>query len=135
VIENDKKQRIETSQTQKLTKQTKLYIDEYFAYNRDTFSRPLAEYNTKYVGSSAQYYTDLAEGLADGVLECARKGNLEIAVAYGLIKEAGGVMVDISGEDLGDKKYLAFAQDEHRGVISAATEQLAQMLVRHCAEK
>jgi fructose-1,6-bisphosphatase/inositol monophosphatase family enzyme len=41
-------------------------------------------------------------------LECTRKGNLEIAVAYGLIREAGGVMTTADGEDLGPKGYQTF---------------------------
>lgn len=64
-------------------------------------------------------------------LECTRKGNLEIAVAYGLETEAGAVIVDMKGEDIGDKRYLDFGQKEQLPIITASTQDLALRLIDH----
>lgn len=77
----------------------------------------------------------VAEGLADFALECTRKGNLEIAAAYGLIKEAGGAMVDLEGNDISDQKYLVFGTKENVPIITAATAKLAQKLVIFLKER
>ena len=84
-------------------------------------------------GASAVYYMDLSSGRADLVIECTRKKNLEIAVAYGLVKEAGGVMVDEKGKSIGSQKYFDFGQkpDEHILVITAATIELVQDLIAY----
>ncbi len=82
-------------------------------------------------GAANAYYTDLAAGRIDAVIEVTYKRNLEKAVAYGLITEAGGVMLDIEGNSLGDKRYLEFEQNsqDRFPVISAATSQLALALI------
>ena len=79
--------------------------------------------------SSAAHYADIASGKADAVIECTRKGNLEIAVAYGLIEAAGGVMVTLDGKSLGPQKYFEFGQDRNVIVISAATPELAKKVI------
>lgn len=112
-------------------KQTKIFIDEYFELNRETFSKKLISFQTHYGGCSAVYYVDVASGAADMALECTRKGNLEIAVAYGLEKEAGAVMVDLGGEDIGDKKYFDFGQKEQFPIITASTRELALGLIEY----
>ncbi len=116
---------------------TKIYVDGYFEVNIKTFEKQLRDFKHLTIGrpgvwgASSIYYADLVRGRVDLVGECTRKKNLEIAIAYGLIKEAGGVMVDEQGEDLGSKRYLEFGQkeDEHLPVLSAASFSLAQKLI------
>ncbi len=114
---------------------TNIYIDEAFDLNRETFSKKLQAWKPATrefsSGSSAIHYADVAAGTADLALECTRKNNLEIAIAYGLISEAGGAMIDIEGQPLGDKKYLEFGQTEKIPIITAATSELAQVLLAH----
>ena len=129
VIEGNTKTSIQTSGATKLDKGALIYIDEYFDINKKTFSEKLAGFNTKYLGASAAYYAGVAEGSADFALECTRKNNLEIAIAYGLEMEAGGAMVDLDGNSLADKKYLEFGQTEKLPVITAATKELAEQLI------
>lgn len=131
IILNGKIKLIHCSDNLKLNKKTRIYIDEYFNINKKTFSKKLQEFNTLYLGSSAVYYADLASGNADLVLECTRKGNLEIAVAYGLETEAGGTMVTLDRISLGEKRYLEFGQERHIPIISASTKQLAEELIQH----
>ena len=52
-------------------------------------------------------------------------------MGYGIIKEAGGVMVDIDGKDIGTKKFLEWGQKEALPVISAANIDLAWQVIRH----
>ena len=79
--------------------------------------------------SSAINYIDLIDGNVEVVIEGTRKGNLEIATAYPLVKEAGGVIVTIDGKSLGNKSYLNYGQKEHNPVISVCTTQLAHELI------
>ena len=114
----------------------KIYIDEFFEFNRITFSQKLEgfnlePYNPDKLGASSRSYVDLAAGKAEFVLECTRKGNLEIAASYGLIKEAGGVMLDFDGQSLGLKKYLDWGQKEQLPVITAANKKLAEKIIQY----
>ncbi|MES2315506.1 MAG: inositol monophosphatase family protein [Patescibacteria group bacterium] len=111
--------------------ETRAGIDEYFEINRRVFSEKLKGIQTNFGGASCIYYADVACGRADLALECTRKNNLEIAVAYGLISEAGGVIVDLSGETIGDKKYLEFGQEDKLPIVTAATRELALSLISH----
>ena len=122
---------LRSSQRKKLDNQTIIYIDEYFEINRRTFSEKLKGFHTGYLKSSAAYYADMASGAADLTLECTRKGNLEIAVAYGLIKESGGIMADMAGEDIGSQKYLTFGQKENLPIITACTRELNIDLLKY----
>ncbi len=126
---------IKTSGNVDFNKQTKIHIDEAWETNRKTFSAPLSGFNTESKRASSLYYADVAEGLADFALECTRKGNLEIAANYGLIKEAGGVIVDLFGQDIGGRKYLEFGINEQIPVITASTKVLADKLVEFLKEK
>lgn len=107
-----------------------IYIDEYFAVNRETFSRKLQGFNTRCLNSSAVHYADVATGMVDAALECTRKRNLELAVAYGLITEAGGVMLGLDSVSLAQKPYFTFGQDMHIPVVTAATRELALDIIR-----
>lgn len=109
----------------KSLKDAKIFLDEGVSQNLDFYKRIKQEFKTYYFGSSAIYYADLAAGRADVVLECTRKNNLEIAAAYPIIKQAGGVMIGPDGKDIGEKYYLEFGQNEHIPVITAANPQLA----------
>lgn len=112
---------------------TRIRVDGWFPENL-ALADKLVGYPNMFIGvsgnggASCAYYMDLVSGKADLVIECTRKRNLEMAVAYGLITEADGVMVDIEGHDLGSKMYLDFGQTEtdRLTVISAASLPLAQ---------
>lgn len=131
VISSDKKNRISCNPKTKLDKDGLIYIDEYFEINKKTFSESLLGYNTVCSGSSCIHCADVSSGKADMALECTRKGNLEIAVACGLIKESGGVMITLDGEKLDNKKYLEFGQTEKIPVITAANMELATDLLKY----
>ncbi len=135
VVEGGKRMPIHSSSRTQLDPAAQIYIDEYFEVNRETFSKKLKGFNTHYGGSSAVYYADVASGAADLALECTRKNNLEIAIAYGLEMEAGAVMVGLDGASLGDKKYLEFGQKEKVPIITAATRELAERLLEHIKTK
>lgn len=63
----------------------------------------LKDYHFLHSNSSAIHYVDLAQGKVDLVLECTRKRNLEIAVAFGLINETNGIIVTIDGKSIKNK--------------------------------
>lgn len=100
----------------------------------DTFVEKLKGYKFSGSMSSAAGFADLVIGTADIVLEGTRKRNLELDSGYGLITEAGGVMLTLDDEDFGPKKYLEFGQDEHIPVISASTKHLAKEFINHILE-
>lgn len=135
VVKGDKRTPVHSSGRTQLDPSAQIYIDEYFEINREIFSKKLKGFNTHYGGSSAVYYADVASGAADLILECTRKNNLEIAIAYGLETEAGAVMVGLDGASLGDKKYLEFGQKEKVPIITAATRELAERLLEHIKTK
>lgn len=134
VIEGGQQHVLSVSGKESLDASVKIYIDEYFDYNRETFSQHLREFKPKYEGASSLYYAALAEGSADLVLECTRKGNLEIAVEYGLTREAGGMVADLNGQDIGNEKYLTFGQDKQFGIISAAARNLVLEVLKKIQE-
>ena len=134
VITDDKHESIHCSDNIKLNEKTRIYVDEYFDINKKVFSEKLQGFHLTYSDSSATYYVDLASGNVDLVLECTRKGNLEIAVAYGLVTESGGVMITLDSRSLGPKKYLKFGQDGHVPVISSSTKKLAEELIKRIKE-
>lgn len=139
VIQNGEVTPIHPSGQIALDRDVKINIDEWFEVNKKTFSEKLQGFKTRANSpsnpdASCECYIDVASGSADLTLECTRKRNLEIAIAYGLIKEAGGVMVDMNGDDLADKKYLEFGQTEKLPIITAATQELAEDLLRHIKE-
>ena len=72
----------------------------------------------------------MARGAADAALACKRKLNLEIADAYGLVTEAGGVMLTWDKTSLEHRHYWTFAQDEHTPIVTASTLALAYDIIR-----
>lgn len=115
--------------TKKLSR-AKIYLDQY-GPNLNLFQKFINHQNVSYLDSSGSHYLDLATGKVDAVLECTRKGNLEIAVAYPIIKNAGGTVVDINGEDIGNKEYNEWGQgaNEHLPIISASSQALANEVI------
>lgn len=137
VMENGKSEQILCFGQRVLDKKkTLIYADEVYdkvfgvTVIKDTFLSRLEGFNFLEHSASEVHYVDLATGDADLVLECTRKGNLEIAAAYGLVKEAGGVIVTLDGRSIGSKKYLEFGQKENIPVISASTRALAGALIK-----
>jgi len=131
VTEHGGKTPAKTSGKTSLGQGTQIYQDTHFEINRQTFSPHTKGFKVKEINCTAICYADVASGKADIGLECTRKGNLEIAIAYALITEAGGAMVDLKGESLGDKKYLEFGQTEKLPIITAATKELALAFLEH----
>ncbi len=127
--QGDKDTPIHTSGSKEVEPKTSFGVDEYFAFNRDLYL-PVFEKQRRIIEfSSESRYVDVATGQADLGLESTRKGNLEIAAAYGIIREAGGVMVDQHGQDIGEQEYEKFGQAAQVPIITAATPELAKQVV------
>lgn len=122
-----------TSGAQSLRRGARYFVDTYFPVNRKIFEKPLADYAPQCLGSTAMHYAALITGKADLVLECTRKGNLELAVAYGLVKAAGGAIITLDGADIGEQFFRSFGQRSHVPTIAAATPQLALATLKHLA--
>lgn len=106
------------------------YCDLYWPTNQRFYGQGLAGLEMAYRQASCIYYEDMALGLAQLVLECTRKRNLEIACGYGLVREAGGVTLTPDGRSLGERRYRSFAQlnaegDVHVPVVTAGSRALA----------
>jgi len=130
IIHNEETTPIHTDTRTELDQNMIINIDEYFDLNKKTFTEKLQGFKTQCLKASSAHYMSVADGEAGLALECTRKGNLEIAIAYGLVKEAGGVIVDMDGNSLGDKKYLEFGQKEQQPIITAANNELAHSLLK-----
>lgn len=123
-------QSIRTSRRTAPGDQTLIYCNFGWESIRKLCAVPLAEFPLVSLYSTAAHFTDLATGCADALIECTRKGNLELAVGYGLVREAGGVIQTLDGTDLGKERYLSFGQDHQIPIIGAGNAQLAAAL-RH----
>jgi fructose-1,6-bisphosphatase/inositol monophosphatase family enzyme len=90
-------------------------------------------FKTRYVGSSAVYFFDLAIGEVDVVLEYGRKNNFEHMVAYPLVVESGGVMEFVAGSDLGPTHYSDYCKmnSGYPAIIAASTSMLAEAVRRY----
>ncbi len=130
-----KRKMISCSDTTELQNTTKIYVDNNFEINRTLAARGLTECNLACENSSAVHYTDVAKGAADAALECTRKQNLEIAVAYGLIRESGGVMITLDEISLGNRHYQTFSQDKYTPIVTASTLKLAHNIVQHITSR
>lgn len=104
---------------------------------KDSFLSKLTSFtNVVELGASAVGYVDVANGYAQFCLECTRGGlkqNLELGVGYAIVKEAGGVIVDINGDSIGPRKYLEFGQGEGEFIptIAAGNDRMAKELVEY----
>ena len=88
-------------------------IDEYVKDYNKMFGE---NFNLNKYGGYDAYYIDVSNGKADLALECTRKGNLEIAIAHGLITESGGVMTTLNGEKIDSKKRRIGKSRETRNI-------------------
>lgn len=122
---------IKCSGRKTLDRWTRIYIDEDSEMLRETFSKKLKGFHTHFGGSAAIYYVNIASSAADLAIQRTQKFNLEMAIGYGLVVEAGAVMVDIDGKSMGEKRYLNWGQTEHLPIITAATRDLALRLIEH----
>lgn len=112
------------------------YLDRHFAGNEEFFGNGLPGLDFRCLSASSVHYEDLVLGTAHLVLECTRKRNLELACAYGLVREAGGVMVTPDGQSLGRQGYRSFAQfsdtgDVHIPIVTACSQELAVETLQH----
>jgi fructose-1,6-bisphosphatase/inositol monophosphatase family enzyme len=136
LVEKGKQSPLKCSTKCSLDDSTRIYVDFEFDKGRNTtiiqdvYLSKLKGHNLLREKSSAIHYVDFAHDKSDLVLECTRKGNLEIAVAFVLVNEAGGVIVTIDGTSIGKKKYLTLGQDEYIPIISASTMELARELIK-----
>ena len=70
-------------------------------------------------------YTDLILGKVDLMLEGTRKLNLEHIIAYGILRELGGDVIDLEGHSIASEPINTFGVTEHKGLIAARNPQLA----------
>ncbi len=137
LICGDASTRLHASVRTTLAHGARIYIDEIPSIAPELsglFSGPLADFLPTRLMASEAHYVDVACGASDAAIEFTRKGNLEIAVAYGLVHESGGVVLDASGNDIGGHRYLTFGQKSHVPVITAGTRELAEQLIRRIEE-
>ncbi len=129
---------IRTADIRELDRKALIYCDfdsgfsETDLYEK-TFLSKLRGFNLVEHYASQTHYVGVASGEAAVALEFTRKGNLEIAVGFGLVKEAGGGIVDIEGRDLGEMRYLEFGQGEgeHIPIVIACTNELGVEVAKY----
>lgn len=111
-----------------------IYVNNWFDINVRTIGDPLVASGFSHVckDSTAVHFADVANGSALAAIECTRKGNLEFAAAYPLLHEAGGVMFDLQGNDIGSRHYLSYAQqpDDRVIIITAANRAIADQIIQ-----
>lgn len=130
---NSKESRLRTSGKRSVDGKTRVYVDYWEGQApgtrqvvKETFIDRLPEgLGYACLRASEAHYVDLVTGQADLVMETTRKGNLEMGVAWGIVKAAGGVMVTLDGEPIGPRKFLHFGQEQLVPFIAAATKELA----------
>jgi fructose-1,6-bisphosphatase/inositol monophosphatase family enzyme len=138
LVAGDKTSTARVSNTKTLDDSTRIDIDEgvqnyptFPTHAQGYFYDPIKKsFKTRYVGSSAVYFFDLAAGMTDVVLEYGRKNNLEHMVAYPLIIESGGVMEFVKGGDLGPTHYSDYCavDNGYPAIIAASTPELAEVV-------
>lgn len=141
LIAGDKTSAARVSNTKILGGSTRIDIDEgvqnyptFPAHAQGYFYDPIKKsFKTRYVGSSAVYFFDLAVGDTDVVLEYGRKNNLEHMVGYPLVVESGGVMEFVAAGDLGQTRYDDYCAMDggYPAIIAASTHMLADAVRRH----
>ena len=104
------------------------YADLYFKSVRQAINK-IAKVKFRYLKASMPYYVDLAQGYAWLVVECTRKHSLEIASAYPLVHEAGGVMVHVpTGQEWGELDR-SIGDTNLKLVVSAISKAVAQIAI------
>lgn len=141
LVEGDKQSKVQASKVTALDAGTRIDVDEgivnypwFPPQEHGYFYNPIkGTFKTRYLGSSAVYFFDLATGKTDVVLEYGRKNNLEHMVAYPLVVESGGVMEFLVGDDLGPTSYSDYCAMDggYPAIIAAATPSLAQAVREH----
>lgn len=128
------KTKLAVSKKDMLDEQTRIGADLNCdrVYNLDVLTtrihRNFADHNVTTTMSFAADFAELVSGEKDGVIGYSRKGDLEIAAAYPLIIEAGGVVIDINGRPLGEQRYHEFQQPPYTIFIAAASLPLAEAI-------
>ena len=127
------KDNVTTDKNAQLAPGALILLDQSYSPVEEVARRRLRHFNTRTLNASAAHFIDVATGKAIADIECTRKRNLEFAAAYFFLKQAGGAMVTMDGEPLGNRNYLGFAQDpdDHQLVITAATPELAEAVRTH----
>lgn len=124
----------------KFNPQTLIYLERYFPELDRDFSPALQGCNVDCLFAGNAYLIDLVDPevprhrRAGGVIHCSAKMGLECAIAYGLVREAGGVITDGTGKDLENVHYVDFVSGPIKPYIAAASRQFAQDLVKHCTQ-
>lgn len=93
-----------------------------------TLMKKFKSYNILVTRSYAAHYADLVLGKVDAVIGFTRKDDLEVASAFPLILEAGGVVIDENGKSLAGQKYNKMREKEYSLFISAGTLELTQSI-------
>lgn len=124
---NGNRTQIHTSSKTIFDDSTKIYTltPEYNDTARRYLTNLTTNFQTQEVLSLAISYADLASGQADLEIGVTRKRNLEQMIAYGLLAEVGGVMVDINGKSIGNQRYLSWGQKRPLLYVTAAGPELA----------
>lgn len=110
---------------------TKIYLDKYWDFDKKFYKKIIDVFQVEDPAIAGVYYSDLASGEYDLVLRCSGKQNLEIMALYGLVREAGGVVVDCNGKDIGGYDYLSFGQDDENqvAIIASASKEFGEMVL------
>lgn len=118
--------RVKTSNTKDLNKDTHCIIDFYYPKNIEEF-RPICEKaRVRDYGSMATHLAWLASGQVDAVMSLYQKSH-ELGAGYLMVKKAGGVITDIYGKPLEERKYDF---NERIPFIASANEELHKKILR-----
>lgn len=134
-LQTSQLQRLQTSPKNDLVGITLYDASYYNQVSQDVFRGIPEQFNCQRVTSSAIAYADIAMGLAHAKIEVTRKRNLEQMIAFGLIEQAGGVMITLDGNSIGSQRYQTFAQKENSSslepnipLITACSQEVALAL-------
>lgn len=114
--------RIDTSQKMTFDKDAHVYLHR----RAKAFFKKLDDSQCSELACCSLAFTDIVLGKSHLIVELARKDNLEQAIAYGLITEAGGAMVTADGKSIGGKRYFEFIQEKNAVIITSANKLLAE---------
>ncbi len=115
-----------SSKRQVLDRRSLVVVDQYSAKERvGELNRLAALAWVKDFGSSALHLAGAASGLFDGYVNLRHKSH-ELAAGYLLLREAGGVLTDLSGRELDEVPYDF---DATMGVVAAGSESLSKALL------
>ncbi len=107
-----------------------IYLESSLPMLTERYGKARAGCSIEGLFAANAYFIDLVDPksarTADAVIHCSAKGGLECAIAYGVVREAGGAMIDEHGRDLGEMKYLFYSSEPIKPVIAASSEVLAR---------